>query len=142
GDRDVVVVLRRTEVEPRLGVDVIRAEPPLALAAIDHRVREPLEVAARLPHAGMHQHRGLEPEDVPAEGDRVAPPEVPDVALELDAERAIVPGGAEAAVDLARLEDEAPALAEADEGVHVDHAKEPTTAFASARASRRSRGRH
>src|ERR1043166_7627268 len=56
-----------------------------------------------------------------AELDVVAPPEVLDVALELDAERTIIPGGSETAVDLARLEDEAAPFAKRDDGVEVDH---------------------
>jgi hypothetical protein len=126
-DLELVVLLGRAVVEPRLRVQVVRAEPTLTLPAVHHRVREALEVAARLPHAGVHEHRRLEPQHVPAEVDRVPPPEVPDVALELHAERAVVPRRAQTAVDLARLEDEAAALAEADEGFHVDHGREPIT---------------
>ena len=51
--------------------------------------------------------------------DVVAPPGVLDVPLQLDAERAVVPEAVEAAVDLARREDEPPALAERDQLVHV-----------------------
>jgi len=80
-----------------------------------------LQVAARLPHPGVHQDRSLEADDVPAQADHVPPPEMPDVPPHLDAERTIVPRRPEATVDLARLEDEAPALAQGDEGVHVDH---------------------
>ena len=51
--------------------------------------------------------------------DVVAPPGVLDVPLQLDAERAVVPEAVDAAVDLARREDEPPALAERDQLVHV-----------------------
>src|SRR5262249_3162152 len=47
-----------------------------------------------------------------------APPRVLDVALELDAERTVVPRRADAAVDLARREDEAAPLAQRDELRH------------------------
>ena len=52
------------------------------------------------------------------------PPLALDVLLELDAERAVVPGRAGAAVDLAAGEDEPPALAEADDGVEAGFARE------------------
>ena len=120
-DLELVVFLGRAIVDPRLGVEVVRPEPPLALPAVDHRVGEPLEVAARLPDPRVHQDRRLQPEDVAPEVDDVPPPEVPDVALHLHAERTVVPGGAEPAIDLAGLEDEPPALAQGDEGIHVDH---------------------
>src|SRR5581483_2943491 len=102
-------------------------EAALAGLAVDHRVAEALEVPARLPDPRVHEHRGLDPEDVAAEVDDVAPPEVADVPLELDPERPVVPRRPQPAVDLARLEHEPAALAEADQGLHVDHTAEPTT---------------
>ena len=51
-------------------------------------------------------------------GDHVAPPGFLDVALELDAERAVIPEAVEAAVDFARLKQEASPLAQRDEFVH------------------------
>jgi len=48
----------------------------------------------------------------------VPPPVALDVVLQLNAERAVVPEAADAAVNLAGLEDEAAALAERDEGLH------------------------
>src|SRR5262249_36753872 len=73
------------------------------------------------PDPRVHEDGGLQPEDVAPEVDDVPPPEVPDVPLHLHPEGAVVPGRAEPAVDLARLEDESPPLAEGDERVHVDH---------------------
>ena len=75
--------------------------------------------------------------------DHRAPPLALDVLLELDAERAVVPGGPGAAVDLAAREDEAPALAEADDGVDgggwlLGHAAQ---AIGARRLRDRSRGR-
>src|SRR5438045_2051750 len=60
----------------------------------------------------------LEPDDVVAEMNHRAPPDVAEVPPDLDAERAVVPGGAEPSVDLARGKGDAPALAEGDDGVH------------------------
>ena len=105
---------------------VVRAEPLLAVPAVDERVGEAGDVAARLPHLGRHEDRGVEADDVVAQLDHRAPPGVPDVALQLDAERAVVPGRAEPAVDLARLEHEAPALGEGRDGLHqVGHGEAP-----------------
>ena len=53
--------------------------------------------------------------------DHVVPPRLLQVALELDAERAVVPGAVQAAVDLARREDEAPSLAERHYFFHRIH---------------------
>src|SRR5204863_232545 len=80
-------------VDPRLGVEVVRPEPPLALPAVDHRVGEPLEVAARLPDPRVHQDRRLQPEDVAPEADGGPPPEAPAGALHLHAARHVVPAG-------------------------------------------------
>ena len=62
---------------------------------------------------------GVEADHVVARGDHGAPPLLLDVLLQLHAERAVVPGGAGAAVDLAGGEDEAAALAEGDDGVEA-----------------------
>jgi len=51
--------------------------------------------------------------------DHVLPPGVLDVFLEFDAERAVVPEAVDAAVDLARLEDEPAPTAQGDELFHV-----------------------
>ena len=58
-------------------------------------------------------------------GDHVAPPGFLDVALQLDAERAVVPEAVEAAVDFARLKEEAAPFAQRDELVHVHVRKLP-----------------
>src|SRR5690606_29622140 len=99
-------------------VKVIRAEAGLARAAVDERVREPGDVAARLPDARVHQDRGVEPLDVVTLVNHRAPPRFLHVALQLDAERAVVPDRARAAVDLGRLEDETTSLAERHQPVH------------------------
>ena len=102
-------------------VDGYVVGPPAALAvlAVAHGVGESGDVAAGLPDAGVHDDGGLDADDVVAELDQGAPPVALDVVLELDAEGAVVPEPAEAAVDLGGLEDEAAALAEGDERIHV-----------------------
>ena len=101
-----------------LDARVVGAEAVLAVPAVDQRIGEAGDVAGRLPHPRMHQDGGVEALDVVARVDHRVPPAVLDVLLELDAERAVVPHRAEAAVDLGGLEDEAAALAEGDQLVH------------------------
>ena len=104
---------------PRAGgvSELVGAEARLAGLAVDQRVGEAGDVAGGLPDAGVHQDGGVEALDVVALAHHRIPPALLDVVLQLDAERAVVPDGAGASVDLGGLEDEAPALGEADEGV-------------------------
>ena len=98
-----------------LDLGIVGAKALLAVLAVDERIGEAGDVAARLPDPRVHQDRGVEPLDVVARAHHRVPPALLDVLLELDAERAVVPHGAGAAVDLRRLEDEAAALAERHE---------------------------
>ena len=97
---------------------LVGAEALLAVAAVDERVGERGEVAARLPHLRRHEDGGVEADDVVAQLHHRAPPGVLDVALEEHAEGAVVPGGAEPAVDLARREDQPASLRQVDDAVH------------------------
>src|SRR5205814_2281588 len=95
-----------------------------AVAALDERIGEVLDVTGRLPDARMHEDRAVEPDDVVAELHHGAPPRLFHVVLELDAERPEVPRRAGSAVDLARREDEPSPLGErgdlvADVPVHL-----------------------
>ena len=94
---------------------------PEALAAdlaVDQRVREVGEVSARLPDLRVHDDRRVDADHVLAAVDHEAPPLVHQVALELDAHRAVVVGRAQAAIDLRALEHEAPALAQGHDLLH------------------------
>ena len=107
-------------VRARAGLgQLVGAEALLAVAAVDQRIGEGGDVAARLPHLRRHEDGGVETDDVVAQLHHGPPPGVLDVALEEHAERPVVPGGAEAAVDLARGEDEAASLGEVDDAVHL-----------------------
>src|SRR5579884_2009219 len=83
--------------------------------AVDQRVGEVLHVAAGLPDAGVHDDRGLDRLHVVAQLDHPPPPGVADVAAQPGAQRAEVVQRVDAAVDLARLEDEAALLAQRDQ---------------------------
>src|ERR1039458_4815230 len=90
---------------------------PLTNVGVTERVHELGDVAAGLPHLAGQDDRRVQPDDVlPAGGHRV-PPLALDVVLHLHAQRAVVPGGAQAPVDIAGGEDEATALGEADNRV-------------------------
>ena len=101
-----------------VGLEVVLPEALVAVRALHERVVERLEVPARLPHAWARDDGGLDAHDVVAQLHVGTPPGVADVAAQLDPERAVVPRGAQAAVDLGRLERDAPALREAGDGLH------------------------
>src|SRR5690606_18329063 len=88
-------------------VELVGPHALLAGAAVDQRVAEVLDVARSLPGARMGDDRRVEPLDVLALAHHAPPPQRLQVVLELDAERAVVPEAVDAAVDLARLPDEA-----------------------------------
>ena len=101
-------------------LDLVGAEAGLAVAAVDHRVRERRHVAAGDPHLRMHQDRRVHPDHVVALLHVRLPPGALDVVLHLHAERPVVPRAGETAVNLAALEDEASPLAQRHDLVHVD----------------------
>ena len=108
--------LFRAAVRARVGVvELVEAEPLFALGAVDERVGEVRQVAGGLPHLRRAQDGGVDQHDVVALLHHRADPRFLDVAQQQRAERAVVVGRPEAAVDLRRLVDEAPALAEADD---------------------------
>ena len=76
-------------------------------------------MARRDPHLWVHEDAGIEPDDVVALLDHRPPPCPLDVVLELDPERTVIPDRVDAAVDLARREDEAAALGERDDRVEL-----------------------
>src|SRR6185369_12748242 len=121
GDHELVPLGRLAVVYPRQLVHLVGPEAALALAAVDHGIAEVVDVAAGLPHGRVHEDRCVEPHHVAALLHEVPPPHAPDVVPQLDAEGAVVPARAGATVDLARLEDEAAALAEGHDDVHRNH---------------------
>ena len=103
-----------------VGLDqVVGAEPLVAGLAFGQRVDELGDVAAGLPDLGREDHAGVQADDVVTLGHHRAPPLPLDVVLDLHAERAVVPGRAQAAVDLAGRVHDPPPLAEADDGLHA-----------------------
>ena len=84
---------------------------------VDARVGERADVPRGDPHLAGQDDRGVQADDVLASVDHRLPPLPLDVLLELDTQRPVVPGRARPSVDLPARENEAPALAEADDGV-------------------------
>src|SRR5207249_6185206 len=106
--------LARRALDPR----IVGAKPVLAMLAVHEGIGEAGHVSRRLPYLGMHQDRGVEPLDVLTLVHHGAPPALLDVLLELDAQRPVVPHGAEATVDLGRLKHEAAPLGERHQLLH------------------------
>ena len=99
--------------------ELVEPEPAVVGRALDERIAERADVAGRDPDLRVHQDPGIEPDDVVALLDHRPPPGPLDVVLELDAEGPVVPHGVDAAVDLARGEDEAAPLGERHDRVEV-----------------------
>src|SRR4029077_20927227 len=78
-----------------VALDVVGAKALLAAFAVHQRVGEVLQMTRGLPGARMLQDGAVEADDVTARRDHRAPPRLLDVALELDAKRAVVPGRTE-----------------------------------------------
>src|ERR1039457_3497688 len=94
----------------------------LTLFAIDHRVAETFQMSRGFPGFGVLQDRAVESDNVGALLHHRAPPCFLDVALELGAERPVIVGGTEAAVDIAGGEDEPAPFAQVHDLLHRDRA--------------------
>ncbi len=111
------------ELERKHG-ELIGAIARTRLAIVHHRIAEAADVTARFPDFRVHQQRAVETDHAERARragrlrrlvvmrDHVVPPRLLEVALELDTERAVIPGAVQAAVDFTRREDESPSLAE------------------------------
>ncbi len=98
--------------------DLVGPPALVAVLAVDQGVGEGGQVPRGVPHGRGTQNGGVEPDDVVALLHHGAPPRVLDIAQHVDPEGAVVVGGAEAAVDLGRREDEATVTAQADDFLH------------------------
>ena len=97
---------------------LIGPETLVALPAVHQRIGEAAEMAAGHPGLGVHQNGGIQAHVVGILLDELLPPGVLDVLLQLSAQRAVVPGVSQAAVDLAAGEHKAPVLAQGNDFVH------------------------
>ena len=93
-----------------VALDMVCPETLAAFLAVYQRVHEGLLVAGVLPHQPVHDDGGVQPLHVLPAVDHALPPGLLDVVLQLHPQRAVIPGGAQAAVDLGGLEYEPPPL--------------------------------
>ena len=105
-------------------VQLVEAVPAVAVATLDEGVGEHLLMTGRLPHLAGLEDRRVEADDVVALLDHGPPPRFLDVAQQLDTQRPVVVRGAEPAVDLGGLKDEATLLGEVGDGVEGDFGHE------------------
>ena len=98
--------------------ELVGAEALLALLAVHEGVGEARQMAAGHPGLGVHQNGGVLADVVGVLLHELLPPGLFDVVLQLHAQRAVVPGVGEAAVDLGAGEDEAAVFAQGNDLVH------------------------
>jgi len=101
-------------------IELVGSKALLAGAAVDQRVREPLQVPGRLPGARVLEDRRVQRHDVVAVLDHRPPPLALDVVAQQHAVVAVVVGRAQPTVDLRGRKDEAATLAERHDLVHRD----------------------
>ena len=113
-------VLRRVAVLLLVPLEqVVGAVPLVTDLALGERVGEVGDVPAGLPHLTGEDHARVQAHDVLALLHHRPPPLALDVVLQLHAERAVVPGRAQAAVNLAGRVHETAPLAQVDNGVEA-----------------------
>ena len=112
-DIDIDAVLARPILDELVGTVAA-----LTALAVDKRVIEVDDVARSLPHAGVHQNAGVEPDIGGALLHELFPPGRLDILLHQRAEGAVVPRIGEAAVDIAAGEDKAAVFTQGNDLVH------------------------
>ena len=98
---------------------MVEAPALVADLALDECIREAADVAARDPHLWVGDERRIDADHVVAVAHHRPPPGVADVALEFDAERAVIVGVSETAIDLGGGEDKPAALGEGNDRFEV-----------------------
>ena len=121
GDESVhLVKAHRVHVDLAVYVadQLVGAVAGLAAAAVQQRIGEACDVAGGDPGLGVHDDGGVEADIVGAFLNELLQPCFFDVVLEFNAERAVVPGIGQPAVDLAAGVDEAAVFAQGNDLVH------------------------
>ena len=98
--------------------ELVGAVAHLAGLAVNERIIERRHMAGSHPDLRVHEDRGVEPDVVGVFLHELLPPCALDVVFQLHAERAVVPGVGEAAVDLRAGVHKAAVLAQGDDLVH------------------------
>jgi hypothetical protein len=65
------------------------------------------DVPGGFPDFGVHQYSGVHTDDIFPTGNHIMPPQILDMTLKFDAERAIIPGTAQPAINITGLKDDA-----------------------------------
>ena len=98
--------------------ELVGPEALLALLAVHERIGEAAQMAGGHPGLGVHEDGGVQTHVIGVLLNELLPPGLLHVVLQLHAQRTVVPGVGEAAVDLAAGEDEATALAQGHDLLH------------------------
>ena len=98
--------------------DLVSAEALVALTAVHQGIREAAQMTGSNPGLGIHQNGGVQTDIVRILLDKLLPPGTLDIVLQLDTQRAVVPGVGKAAVDFTACKNEAAILAQSDNFVH------------------------
>ena len=98
--------------------EIVRAVTGLAGSAIHERIAESADVTARDPNVGIHQNGAVDTRVESIFLHEFFPPGALYVVFQLDAERTVVPGVGETAVNFAAGINKAPAFAKGDQFVH------------------------
>ena len=98
--------------------ELVGTEPLLALTAVHKGIGEAAQVPRGLPGHGVHQNGRVQAHVVGALLDKLLPPGLLDVVLQLHAQRTVVPGVGKTAVDLAARKNKASAFAQRNQFIH------------------------
>ncbi|MCG3161537.1 MAG: hypothetical protein JMDDDDMK_02721 [Acidobacteria bacterium] len=98
---------------------VVGAAASFAFAAINQRVAESRFVARITPDQTIHQNRGVQTFHVVAFVNDRTPPRAHDVVFQFNAQRAVIPGRGDAAVNFRVSEDKAASFAQAHDLFHA-----------------------
>ena len=97
---------------------LVGAEALLALLAVHQRIAEAAQMAGGHPGLGVHQNGAVLSHIVGVLLHELLPPCLLDIVLQLHAQRAVVPGVGQTAVNLAAGEDEAAVFTQGDDFFH------------------------
>ena len=98
--------------------ELVRAKARLAGPAVHQRIVEIAHMAAGHPDLPVHQNGAVKPHIIFAFLHKFLPPRALDIVFEFDAQRAIIPGVGQAAVDFRSRKHKTPPLAQGNDLVH------------------------
>ncbi|RYC73430.1 hypothetical protein G112A_00358 [Candidatus Nanosynsacchari sp. TM7_G1_3_12Alb] len=80
--------------------NMISTKSSMTLSTFNKRVSEGIHMPTRLPDLLIHQNRRIDAVHIIALVDKPTPPQIHDITLQLHAQRAVIPGTAQAAVHI------------------------------------------